>query len=129
MEESGIPVVLVDRDAKGAQFDGVFVDKQEGSDDGVGMELIKAGHERIATITGPESRRVRTGARAIWRAMEDKRTIVPGGNVACGDFKIAKRIANARRTLGLTQAPTAIFHPTTFYLGCPKNPNGNTRLR
>ena len=54
MEESGIPVVLVDRDVKGAQFDGVFVDNQKGSYDGV-MELIKAGHERIAIITGPET--------------------------------------------------------------------------
>ena len=52
--ESGIPVVLVDRDVKGAQFDGVFVDNQRGSYDGV-MELIKAGHERIAIITGPET--------------------------------------------------------------------------
>ena len=40
LEESGIPVVLVDRDVKGAQFDGVFVDNQKGSYDGV-MELIR----------------------------------------------------------------------------------------
>ena len=52
LEESGIPVVLVDRDVKGAQFDGVFVDNQKGSYDGV-MELIKAGHERIAIISRP----------------------------------------------------------------------------
>ena len=73
LEESGIPVVLVDRDVKGAQFDGVFVDNQKGSYDGV-MELIKAGHERIAIITTlrPPSR-ARTGARAICRPWRTKR--------------------------------------------------------
>ena len=33
LEKSGVPVVLIDRDVKGARFDGVFVDNQQGACD------------------------------------------------------------------------------------------------
>lgn len=45
LEESGIPVVLIDRDIRGARFDGVFVDNFGGAYDGV-EALIQNGHKR-----------------------------------------------------------------------------------
>ena len=54
LEESGIPVVLIDRDIKGARFDGVFVDNYGGAYDGVSA-LIQNGHKKIAVIAGPST--------------------------------------------------------------------------
>ena len=121
LEESGIPVVLVDRDVKGAQVDGVFVDNQRGSYDGV-MELIKAGHERIAIITGPEtSKPGKDRCRGYLQAMEDSGLAVPEEYVACGDFKIAKAYECTGRLLGLKEPPTAIFTSNNLStLGCLK---------
>ena len=108
LEESGIPVVLVDRDVKGAQFDGVFVDNQKGSYDGV-MELIKAGHERIAIITGPEtSKPGKDRCQADWLFL---RNTLPAAilrlprhtNVPDGFWDLRKR-------------PQPSLHPTTFPL-------------
>ena len=111
----GIPVVLVDRDVKGAQFDGVFVDNQRGSYDGV-MELIKAGHERIAIITGPEtSKPGKDRCQGYLQAMEDSGLSVPEEYVACGDFKIAKAYECTGRLLGLRNRPQPSLRPTT----CP----------
>lgn len=121
LEESGIPVVLVDRDVKGAQFDGVFVDNQQGSYDGV-MALIKAGHERIAIITGPEtSKPGKDRCQGYLQAMEDSGLSVPEEYVACGDFKIAKAYECTGRLLGLKEPPTAIFTSNNLStLGCLK---------
>ena len=52
LEKSGVPVVLIDRNLEGKQFDGIFVKNFEGAYDGV-QALINEGHKKIAIITGP----------------------------------------------------------------------------
>ena len=103
------------------RFDGVFVDNQRGSYDGV-MALIKAGHERIAIITGPEtSKPGKDRCQGYLQAMEDSGLSVPEEYVACGDFKIAKAYECTGRLLGLKEPPTAIFTSNNLStLGCLK---------
>ena len=86
------------------------------------MELIKAGHERIAIITGPEtSKPGKDRCQGYLQAMEDSGLAVPEEYVACGDFKIAKAYECTGRLLGLAQAPTAIFTSNNLStLGCLK---------
>jgi LacI family transcriptional regulator len=49
--DSGIPVVLVDREIRGVTLDSVTVDNQEGARSAV-AHLISAGHSRVAILTG-----------------------------------------------------------------------------
>ena len=53
-EQDGIPVVLIDRDVREHQFDGVFSNDIEGACEAVEC-LIQEGHERIGVITGPST--------------------------------------------------------------------------
>ena len=121
LEESGIPVVLVDRDLRGARFDGVFVDNQGGAYEGV-MELIKAGHEKIAIICGPETSKPGKDRRqGFLMAMEDSGLPIPEEYIACGDFKIDKAYECAKKLLELPDPPTAIFTSNNqSTLGCLK---------
>lgn len=107
----------MDRDVKGAQFDGVFVDNQRGSYDGV-MELIKAGHERIAIITGPEtSKPGKDRCQGYLQAMEDSGLAVPEEYVACGDFKIGQGIRMYRTAFGTCgTAHSHLYIQSTFPL-------------
>lgn len=121
LEESGIPVVLVDRDVRGAQFDGVFVDNQAGAYEGV-TELIRAGHRRIAIITGPDtSKPGRDRYAGYLQAMEDNGIPIREEYIACGDFKIAKAYECTKKLLELSDPPSAIFPSNNqSTLGCLK---------
>ncbi len=121
LEKSGVPVVLIDRDVKGARFDGVFVDNQQGACDGV-TELIRAGHQRIAVITGPDTSKPGKGRyQGYVQAMEENGLAIRPEYVACGDFKIAKAYACTKRLMELPEPPTAIFTSNNLStLGCLK---------
>ena len=47
-----IPVVLLDRDVKYSQLDGVFIDNENGAFNAVKL-LLENGHRNIAMISGP----------------------------------------------------------------------------
>lgn len=49
-----IPIVLVDRDVKHSNFDGVFVDNARGAYEATRI-LLEAGHEKVALLAGPVS--------------------------------------------------------------------------
>lgn len=121
LEESGVPVVLVDRDVQGAQFDGVFVDNQKGAYDGV-TALIRAGHKKIAVITGPEtSKPGKERHQGYLQAMKDNNLKVPDEYVVCGDFKIAKAYQCTEQLFKMPNPPTAIFTSNNqSTLGCLK---------
>lgn len=121
LEEAGIPVVLVDRDVRGAQFDGVFVDNQRGAYDGVSA-LIEAGHKKIAVITGPDtSKPGKDRFEGYRQAMEDNGLPIVPEYVACGDFKINKAYQCTKRLLELPDPPTAIFSSNNLStMGCLK---------
>lgn len=52
LEKLNIPVVLVDRDIKFSDFDGVFIDNKKGAFDAT-KKFIELGKRNIAIITGP----------------------------------------------------------------------------
>lgn len=56
---AGVPVVLLDRSAAGAELDSVVVDNRSAMRAAVGR-LAAEGHRRIALVGGPELRRPRT---------------------------------------------------------------------
>ena len=56
LEKNQIPVVLLDRDIRGENFDGVYSDDCQGAKDAVNC-LIEEGHKKIAIVTGDENTR------------------------------------------------------------------------
>lgn len=52
--KKGVPVILVDRDVKGINLDGVFQNNYSGAYESV-SKLVENGHQHIATIAGPIS--------------------------------------------------------------------------
>ncbi|MEG2775072.1 MAG: LacI family DNA-binding transcriptional regulator [Acetivibrio sp.] len=121
IQKSGIPVVLVDRDIKGEVFEGVFVDNLAGACEGVNA-LIKAGHERIAIITGPEtSRPGRDRFKGYKKALSEAGIELNPEYVVSGDFKIEKAYECTEQLLNLKEPPTAIFSSNNLTsLGCLK---------
>lgn len=114
LEESGVPVVLVDRHTGGNQFSGVFTD--DISDAYRATEvLIRSGHKRIATIAGQQ--RATSGRNRLWgfrQAMEDNSLPVPQEYIEFGEFKFDASYSAAERLLSLPEPPTAIFAANNF---------------
>jgi len=109
LEKKGIPVILVDRDMIAADFNGVFVDNVKGTYDGV-LELIKAGHKKIAIITGPTtSKPGKERLKGYLKALEDNGIPVKEEYIVTGDFKIDRAYESTRELLNLYTPPTAIF--------------------
>ncbi|HBM47695.1 MULTISPECIES: LacI family DNA-binding transcriptional regulator [unclassified Clostridium] len=121
LEESGIPVVLIDRDIKGARFDGVFVDNYGGAYDGVSA-LIQNGHKKIAVIAGPSTSKPGKERLAGYKqALEDAGIPVREDYIAYGDFKREKAYESAKSLLKQPDPPTAIFSSNNeSTLGCLK---------
>lgn len=119
MQAGGMPVILVDRDLKGDEFDGVFVDNLSGAYDGV-KALIKAGHTRIAIITGPEtSKPGRERLKGYLNALVDAGIEVRPEYIISGDFKTGKAYRCTEQLLNLKEPPTAIFSSNNLTtIGC-----------
>lgn len=121
LNNSGIPVVLLDRSIKDASVDGVFIDNIQSAYEGV-EALIYAGHLKIAIITGPEtSKPGKDRLLGYKKAMEDYKLDVPVEYIAQGDFKVAKAYRKTKELLELASPPTAIFTSNNLTtLGCLK---------
>lgn len=121
LDSTGIPVVLVDRDIKDSNFDGVFLDNVKSSYKGV-EALIKEGHERIAIITGPNtSKPGKDRLLGYKKAMDAYKIKVPAEYIALGDFKLAKAYTRTKELMSLANPPTAIFASNNLTtLGCLK---------
>lgn len=121
LEESGIPVVLVDRGIANEQFEGVFVDNLAGARDGV-KELILAGHTKIATIAGPATSKPGKGRlQGYKQALKDANIDLRPEYIVQADFKMERGYKGTEQLLNLDDPPTAIFtfnNMTT--LGCLK---------
>lgn len=121
LENLGIPIVLVGRDVKYSNFDGVFIDNIQGACDGV-TSLIQNGHEKIAIITGPmDSKPGRD------RLNGYRKALVMGGKTARedyifhGNFKIESGYELTQQILQMEDKPTAIFTCNNMMtLGCIK---------
>ena len=121
LEKSGVPVVLIDRNLEGKQFDGIFVKNFEGAYDGV-QALINEGHKKIAIITGPgNSLPGKERLRGYIKAMEDNGLPVRKEYQVSGNFRIEKAYQQTGYLLSLPEPPTAVFCVNNLTsLGCLK---------
>lgn len=121
LDSTGIPVVLIDRDIKDSNFDGVFIDNVQSTYEGV-ESLIKEGHKRIAIITGPNtSKPGKDRLLGYKKAMDAYGLDIPAEYIASGDYKLAKAYIRTEELMSLPNPPTAIFASNNLTtLGCLK---------
>ncbi len=121
LQKDGVPVVLIDRDMKVANFDGVFIDNYKGAFDGV-EALIKAGHRKIGIIAGPATSR--PGKERLKGYLEALRLYdipVIEDYVMYGDFKWESGYNLAHRIMEKEDRPSAIFVSNNLMsIGCIK---------
>lgn len=121
LNDSGVPVVLIDRNINDTNFDGVFIDNVQSAYEGV-ESLINEGHTRIGIITGPStSKPGKERLLGYLKVMEANGLDVPSGYIASGDFKVEKAYIRTKELLALKNPPTAIFTSNNLTsLGCLK---------
>lgn len=121
IQDSEIPVVLVDREVKSANFDGVFIDNYKGAFDGV-EALIRAGHRKIGIIAGPAtSRPGKDRLKGYLEALRLYGIPVNEAYVQHGDFRWESGYHLAQRLMELEDRPTAIFVSNNLMsIGCVK---------
>lgn len=109
LEQSGIPVVIVDRDVNLSNFDGVFVDNVKAGLDAT-QAFINAGHKKIATVMGPTDSKACMERFLGYRLAMEKNgiDIDPGFNFN-GYYNLESGYEITKRILALKDRPTAIF--------------------
>lgn len=121
IENLGTPIVLVDGHVRHSNFNGVFVDNIKGAYEGT-EALIKAGHRKIAIITGrmnskPAKDRVRGFKKALNMydlPFEEKYSFN-------GEYLLEKSYECTKEILNMEDKPTAIFASSNMMtLGCLK---------
>ena len=121
LQKDGVPVVLIDRDMKVANFDGVFIDNYKGAFDGV-EALIKAGHRKIGIIAGPATSR--PGKERLKGYLEALRLYdipVTEDYVVYGDFKWESGYNLTHQIMEKEDRPSAIFVSNNLMsIGCIK---------
>lgn len=121
LESLGIPIVLVDRDVKYSNFDGVFLDNIKGAFEGT-EALIKEGHKKIAIIAGPTtSKPGRDRLRGYKKALQMNNIPVDKKYIFYGDFKLESGYNLTRKILRMKDRPTALFTSNNLMsMGCIK---------
>lgn len=119
IQNAGVPVVFVDREMKGVNCDGVFVDNIRGAYDAT-ARLLQEGHTKIAIVAGPQDtipgRERFIGYR---NAMEDWGVPLQQEYLVDGDFKSDKSYHGVVALLESQSPPTAIFSCNNLMtLGC-----------
>lgn len=109
IQKMGTPVVFVDREMKGINCDGVFVDNIRSSYDATDL-LLQEGHRKIAIIAGPQDtipgRERMLGYR---NAMNDWGVDILPEYVADADFKQENSYKVTKEMLQCDSHPTAFF--------------------
>lgn len=109
LENMGIPIVLVDRDVKHSNFDGVFTDNIRGAYEATSA-LIKEGHRKIAIITGPNSSKPgRDRLTGYKKALRMNDIELNEGYLFYGDFKLESGYKATQEILKMEDRPTAIL--------------------
>ena len=121
IQEREIPVVLVDREVKSANFDGVFIDNYKGAFDGV-EALLRAGHRKIAIIAGPAtSRPGKDRLKGYLEALRLYGIPVNEEYVQHGDFRWESGYHLTQRLMQLEERPSAVFVSNNLMsIGCIK---------
>jgi len=121
LENLGIPVVLMDGHVEYFNFSGVFIDHIKGAFDGTAA-LIKAGHKKIAIITGDmNSRPAKDRLVGYKKALVMNNIEVDERYIFYGDYKHESAYINTKRILRMEDRPTAVFVMSNMMiLGCMK---------
>lgn len=113
-ESLGVPVVLLDREVDGANFDRVITEDDQGTFDAVNA-LIAAGHTKIAIITGPKtSRPGHERLKGFLRAMQQAQLPLPREYIRDGDFMVERAYEQTMQLFRLPDPPTAVFASNNF---------------
>ncbi len=121
IEQLGIPVVLLDGHVKHSDFSGVFVDNIKGAFDGT-EALIKAGHKKIAIITG---RMNSDGAQnrliGYKKALAANNIDIDDKYILFGDYGQESAYRCTKEIIEMEDRPTAIFISSNkMTVGCVK---------
>lgn len=104
-----IPVVVVDRDIEGAEYDGVFSDDQKGVFSAI-EAFINAGHVKIAHISGPQTNRPgRTRYQGYIDALRHFEIPVNENYIVQGDFMQTGGYLAMESLMNLSDPPTAVL--------------------
>lgn len=113
------PIVLVDRDIRVSQYDGVFFDNINAGKDAT-LALIQAGHQKVAAILGPSSSNA-----CIERCMGYSSALSMNGlpyeddYVLYGSYSAESGYEMTNRILLMKNRPTAIFAASnSLTVGC-----------
>ncbi len=107
--EADVPIVLVDRDVEGGEFDSVLVDNEGGARAAAG-HLASLGHRRIATISGPRNTTPGRGRHDAFGAELRARGIeIVDEYFQVADFRESGGHEAMLRLLALKDRPTAVF--------------------
>ena len=121
VEEAGIPVVLIDRDIEGSDFDAVFIDNK-GAIYKATEQLIQTGHTQIAAVTSPDFSR--TGSRrqdGFQECMKKYGLKVRPEWVIEGKLDVESGYEACRRMMEMEHSPTAIVaFSSSELIGCVK---------
>jgi len=109
LEGMNVPIILVDRDVKYSNFDGVFIDNIKGAFEATSA-LIQEGHRNIAVIAGPTTSKPGRD-RLIGYKKEYMMNNIPINEelIFYGDFGLESGYNNAKKILNSKHKPTAIF--------------------
>lgn len=108
-ESFGVPVVLLDRELIGNDFDRVASADEQGSFEAV-SELVRLGHQKIAVVSGPECvYPVYKRMNGYYRAMRSAGIAVPDEYIRKGDFTVETAYQETLALLQLPDPPTAVF--------------------
>lgn len=118
-EREGIPVVLIDRDIKGSNFDGVFSEDVQGAYEAVEC-LIEEGHKKIAIITGPDtSRPGHDRLKGYKKALTSHKIPIIEEYIVNGEFREDESYNAMQTLMELKDPPTAVFTSNNMTtLGC-----------
>lgn len=121
MNNSGIPVVMLDRDIKIPGMDGVFLDNYQASFDLV-QTLIDNDHREIAIITGPTTSKPGIDRlNGYFEALKANKIPIREKYICYGDFKKESAYKLTKELLRTQKTVTAIFSSNNLMsIGCMK---------
>ena len=109
LESMGTPTVLIDRDVKYSNFDGVFLDSIEGAYQAT-RAMIDEGHSKIAVITGPlSSKPGRDRLRGYRKALEMNSIEVDERYILHGDFREESGYKLMKDIIHMSERPSGVF--------------------
>ncbi|MDD3920496.1 MAG: substrate-binding domain-containing protein [Eubacteriales bacterium] len=109
LHNSGLPIIMLDRDVKGIGLSGVFQNSYDGAYNAVN-KLIELGHERIATVAGPITSKPGLDRMVGYMdALKNHGIAVRQEYILYGDFKTESGFDLTRQLLREHPQVTAIF--------------------